>query len=208
MAKLDAWTSLKLRAEFLTHCMSDDVGWFRPSKKREAMLASFEAAGIQDELNVRLRDPKEEMPWIKRDVKFGSLLHWHWTAFNAMYPTDSWRRLSALSQGERVGVDDALVFLEVDPWCFRSGYAKQRIARLIRHVQLTEPERDRLLAALLNGVTVGPRCEFREYCKTARAFETQEFRVKLRQLGARSKHVPRTGTEQRARWMLEKIERS
>jgi hypothetical protein len=208
MAKLDPWTSLRLRAEFLTHCMRDDVGSFRPSKKRGVLLASFAAAGIQDELGLRLRDPKEEMPWMTREVEFGSLLHWHWTAFHAMYPTDFWIRVSALAKGDRVGVEDALVFLEVDPWCFRSGYVKQTIARLIRHVQLTEPQRDRLLAALLNGVTVGPRWEFREYCKTARAFETVGFRVKLRQLGGRSKDVPRTGAEQRARWMLEKIERS
>ena len=207
MANLDPWTALKLRAEFLTHCMADDFGSFRPSRERERLLKSFEASGLVDELGLRLRDPKEEMPWIKRDVEFGSRLHWHWTAWHAMYPPDFWAKVSALAQGDRAGVEAALVFLEADPWCFRSGYTKQLIVRRLRHVRLTDPERDRLLTALLNGVTVGPRWEFREYCKTARAFKTGEFEIRLRQMAGNRKQSPRTATEQRARWMLEKLER-
>jgi hypothetical protein len=217
MTKLDPWTSLKLRAEFLTHCMGEDVGSFRPSRKRDAMLASFEAADIAEELGLQLRDPKDEMPWITGDVEFGSWLHWHWTAMRAVYPSEFWRGVSAMADGEVNGVEPALVFLEADPWCFRSGYAKQTIARLMRKVVLTEPQRDRLLVALLNGVTKGPRWEFREYCKTARAFATPEFRIQLRQLSAGSRGrprprlnslmAPRSGVQERAQWMLEKLDR-
>ena len=119
MAKLDPWTSIELKSR-VSHftCMRDDVGSFRPSKMRDALLATLGETGLRDELGLRLRDPKKEMPWIKTEVEFGSLLHWHWTAFHAMYPAEFWRRVSALSTGDATGVEDALVFLEAGPLVF------------------------------------------------------------------------------------------
>jgi hypothetical protein len=206
MAQLDPWSSVRLRADFLNLCMGDDLEFLRLSARRSAFLSGLETAGLVDELGLRLRSPAEVMPWIK-DPPFGGRLHWHWTAFHAMYPAEFWRKVGAMADGNAGGIEEPLVFLEADPWCFRSGYAKQTIARLIRKVALTEAQRQRLLDALLNGVTKGPRWEFREYCKAARAFSTPEFRIRLRQMSGFTKEPPGTGAEQRARWMLEKVER-
>ncbi|MGE3075763.1 MAG: hypothetical protein AB7N24_18755 [Dehalococcoidia bacterium] len=185
--------------------MREDSAVSQPSRERERLLRRFDSMGVRDELGLRLRDPQEEMPWITKEVAPGSWLHWHWTAFHAMYPGESWHRISALARQDTTGVEDALVFLETDPWCFRSGYAKQTIVRLLRHVPLTDAQRDRLLASLLKPVVAGPRWEFREYCKTARAFSTPEFEGRLRILAGQLQHPAESGEQQRARWMLEKI---
>jgi hypothetical protein len=70
-------------------------------------------------------------------------------------------------------------FLEVDPWCFRSGYAKELIARRLRKVALTDEQRSRLGQVLIRAVDVGDRREFSEYCKLARAHATPALREQL-----------------------------
>lgn len=54
-------------------------------------------------------------------------------AFREMYPASFEDRLELLRDG-RAGGDDlqwALTFLEADPWCFRSGYVKERLLRYL-----------------------------------------------------------------------------
>lgn len=207
MPPLDPRLSLQIRAEFL-RCVTDEMAFERSVNRREEIFSWLDENGWLDQVGLRLRDPKEQMPWIERDVPHGSWLHWHWTAFSAMYPATFWRAVSLLSEGDASGLSTCLDFLEADPWCFRSGYAKQVIIRLVRHVRLGGPSLWRLQDALLIPVFTGPRTEFREYLRTARAFATPEFRVKLGQLSGHRQAPPRTGTEQRTRWMLEAIERT
>ena len=206
MPSLDSHISLQIRAEFL-RCATNEIAFHRSENRRRDIVSWLEASGWLDEVGLRLRDPKEQMPWIVREVEHGSFLHWHWTAFSAMYPTDFWRAVTALAEGQTSGLATCLEFLEADPWCFRSGYAKQLIIRNVRHLRLGGPALSRLQQALLIPVHTGPRIEFREYIRTARAFATPEFQVKLRQLSGDHQLQACTGTEQRARWMLEAIER-
>lgn len=203
---LDPRVSLQIRAEFL-RCVTNENAFERSATRRQEILSWLDENGWLDQVGLRLRDPEEQMPWIERDVARGSWLHWHWTAFTAMYPLDFWRAVSALSEGQASGLATCLDFLEADPWCFRSGYAKQLIVRNVRHLRLGGTSLARLQETLLIPVHAGPRIEFREYIRTARAFATPEFRVRLRQLAGSLSMPPATGTEQRARWMLEAVER-
>jgi hypothetical protein len=50
---------------------------------------------------------------------------------------------AALATGEATAIDRALAFLEDDPYFFRSGYARQRIARKLASSPLDEPQRQR-----------------------------------------------------------------
>jgi hypothetical protein len=71
------------------------------------------------------------------------------------------------------GVDDALTFLEADPWCFRSGYAKERLLRALGSAELTEPQRRRG-AAVVRSYVLGPdRREFRPVGNLARALDAE-----------------------------------
>lgn len=206
MPSLDPRVSIQIRAEFLRYA-TNEIGFARSAARRAQILSWLEENGWLDEVGLRLRDPKEQMPWITTEVERGSFQHWHWTAFSAMYPMDFWRAVTALAEGQTSGLATCLEFLEADPWCFRSGYVKQIIVRNVRHLRLGGPALTRLQSALLIPVHAGPRIEFREYIKTARAFSTPEFRVVLGQLAGTRSLPPANGTEQRARWMMEAIER-
>lgn len=66
------------------------------------------------------------------------------------------------------GVNDALTFLEADPWCFRSGYAKERLLDALGHVEL-DAEQRRRGAGVVRGWVRGPdRREFRRVGRLAR----------------------------------------
>jgi hypothetical protein len=109
-----------------------------------------------------------------------------------------------LRAGDHGAVEAALLFLEADPWCFRSGYVKQNLVRYLRHVVLTEDEKDRLRRVMISAVRSGPRMEFREYCRTARVLDSPTLREWLETLSVAWGHGD--GVHQRARWMLEAIE--
>lgn len=96
-----------------------------------------------------------------------------------MYPEEFWVDVRRLAAGDPDAVENALVFLEADPWCFRSGYAKEVLVRALRRHALSEPQRERLVAVLLAAVDVGERREFPLYCKLARRNATPALRDDL-----------------------------
>ncbi len=104
------------------------------------------------------------------------------------------------------GVEDALAFVEADPWCHRSGYMKQDLVRYLRQVPLDEDQKHRLRAVFVGAIKAGPRWEFREYCRTARALDSPSFRRRL--AGMRDDRLSGSGARKRAGWMLDAIIRT
>ena len=79
------------------------------------------------------------------------------------YPTERlWVRAS-----DRQAIDEAILFLEVDPWYFRSGYLKERLIRGLKAAQLTERDRRRLRNVIWNVAGGRNRREYRDYCSLA-----------------------------------------
>lgn len=205
MPPLDPWVSVAIRAEFFT-LVSSRERFERTEPRRAAILNWLQANRWLDEVGLRLRDPIVEVPW-NRGLPYGSQVHWFWTARNAMYPAELNLAIEQLSKANSAGVELCLVFLEADPWCDSSGYMKELIVRHMRKVKLLYRQQERLLDALLIAVYTGPRIEFREYCKTARAFATPEFYQKLRSLAGNPRDKGMTGVEHRALRMVEAIDR-
>jgi hypothetical protein len=104
------------------------------------------------------------------------------------------------------GIDDALVFLEANPFCFHSGYDKQRIVTHLRHMPLTNDQQHHLRAGLLNAVREGAGVEFRDYCRTAVKVDTDRFRAVLRKLRDETSQDP--AVRGRAGWMLDALIRT
>ena len=77
----------------------------------------------------------------------------------------------ALAGGDGSAVEDAIAYLERDPWEFRSGYAKATLLRRLKHFDLTTTQTARVESILLRYVDVGPRRDFREACVLARCIE-------------------------------------
>ena len=67
--------------------------------------------------------------------------------------------LGAIERGlrahEDTAIDDALVFLEVDPYFFRSGYRKNWIWRGLGHFDLSDVHRERVRSLLVRAVDTG-----------------------------------------------------
>jgi hypothetical protein len=201
MPLVDPWTSVRLRAHALNLVANERV--FRErERERLAFWRTLESLEIETELGLGLRSPAEEMPW--DGAPFGSWRHYFWTSFHAMYPQPWWAQVSRIEDGSLEGIEPALVFLEADPWCFRSGYTKQLLMRLLRRPRLLYAHQMRLRRVCLAAVYAGPRMEFREYCRTARVVDGTEFRLQLSQVSRNADGA----AGQRARWMLDALVRT
>jgi hypothetical protein len=100
------------------------------------------------------------------------------------------------------GVESIIAFLEKDPWTFGSGYAKADMIRLLRKLDLTSKQSERLRKVLLTIVDKRDRREFRHYCRLACKLDSPELRRELtRRLQSMDKGVSR-----RARWMLDYLQ--
>jgi hypothetical protein len=75
------------------------------------------------------------------------------------YPMGS-AGLNAVRLGEPHAVENAVRFLEADPYHFRSGYLKEYLWRWLRHVDLSRPKRRRLAVAALGYLERQPSREF------------------------------------------------
>ena len=85
-----------------------------------------------------------------------------------------------LAAGDPTAVNDAIAYLERDPWEFRSGYVKAQLLRRLKHVELSRVQTDRIESALLHYVDVGLRWDFREACTLARRIATPSLSDALR----------------------------
>jgi hypothetical protein len=123
---------------------------------------------------------------------------WH-EAMTLLYRAEFWEGLERLRHGDRDAIEPAITFLEVDPWVFRSGYAKETILRFLKRADLSADQAARLRAVVLNAVDAGDRREFRGYCRLARRVVDHELRAALLQ----RLRSPDGGRARRALWVLD-----
>jgi hypothetical protein len=95
------------------------------------------------------------------------------------HPTDTlWsnEHREKLKSGDREAIEDTILYLEVDPWYFRSGYVKEWLLDTLRKAPLSEDDKSRLRNVIL-AVTAGKnRREFRRYCFLAKKIINEEFK--------------------------------
>ncbi len=120
-------------------------------------------------------------------------------AWHFMYPFEFLQRIRRLRAPSAEDVDEALTFLEADPWCFRSGYVKEDILRRVQRVPFAKEHEDRLRNVLVHAVDVGNRREFKWYCRLARRLDNPELRKALLERLASTD----PGVRRRAFWMVD-----
>lgn len=130
------------------------------------------AAAVDQVFEAHRRDPRVQFD--------GTFWHTGWL---------EWRRLVPNSDGVRAGdadaVEHAIVFLEADPWCFASGYDKQRVMRALVRVRLQATQIERLDAVLLALITHDRR-EVADAIRLARTHRGPRLKSALRSLLATS----------------------
>lgn len=108
-----------------------------------------------------------------------------------------------LREGNPRLLEHAIVFLELDPYMFGSGYAKKAIIRCIKNLSFSESQSQRLQRVVLQALDKFDRPEFRAYCRLAGALLTPDFDVRIR--GRLQSSDP--GTRRRAQELLDYLKR-
>jgi hypothetical protein len=127
-----------------------------------------------------------------------ALDRWY-AAVDAAYPPSFWDAYDALKRGDPSGAEEALAFLEADPWFFRSGYIKEKLLLRLTRLDLTSKQTARLRDVVLNAVDSRDRREFRRFCRLARRVDSPDLRAALE----RRLSSPDPGVQRRARWVLD-----
>ena len=83
------------------------------------------------------------------------------------FPGGLAKRLQELERQAPEAVEDAICFLEVDPWFHRSGYIKETILHRIKRCPLTAGLCERLMRCILRSVEGGSRRVFASYARVA-----------------------------------------
>jgi hypothetical protein len=76
-----------------------------------------------------------------------------------------------LSDNDQEAIETTICYLEADPWYFRSGYAKEKMIRRLKHCKLTSGQKKRLAHLLINAVQQIKHREYREYARLAKVVD-------------------------------------
>ncbi|HNJ97851.1 MAG TPA: hypothetical protein PLV13_06980 [Ilumatobacteraceae bacterium] len=69
-------------------------------------------------------------------------------ALASLYPPDWPTLMDLLRHGDALDIEPVLAFLEADTRCFRTGYERERLCRLLPRAALTDGQRRQLLAVV------------------------------------------------------------
>jgi len=125
---------------------------------------------------------------------------WH-KAYDSMYPREFFESLREIPKGSAKAIDEAITFLEADPWCFRSGYVKAAIVRRLGSMAIGDDNQRRLRKVIMQVIDAGDRREFRWYARLGRRLDGVELREALIQRLASAE----PGVRRRALWTLEAL---
>ena len=140
----------------------------RSQIERTARVITAQWQNIHNTAAVRWKNPEATKTWVDACMTF----------HRATLPTDYlWldETRTRIKNGDREAIEDALLFLEVDPWYFRSGYLKERLIRSLKQAPLTEQDKERIRQIVISVARGKNRREFRNFCSLASKVSNQEF---------------------------------
>lgn len=101
-----------------------------------------------------------------------------------------------LKRMETAAIDEAIEFLEADPWFKCSGYVKEEIVRRLKQATLTDRQRNRLASVVRRSTTAGTRRLARHLARLAPIVDSLSFRKGVESLAnfsdearQRAKHI-------------------
>lgn len=168
--------------------------------KKELIAQILENAKIINQLHERQRQAWKKHATNPQAFKEASHA-WHSYPSTLAFP-GGFEQLEALRQNDRDAIAYAIIYLEADPYFFRSGYIKAKVAHMLKHVPLTKQQTYQLQQILLASLNKKYRREFREYCRLARVVADELFINELQKLLNQSNAVY---VKQRAQQMLDII---
>ena len=102
--------------------------------------------------------------------------------FERFYLFESPEFIDAIRQGDHDAIAEALLFLEADPYCFRSGYIKKKLCHALKRAPLEKEERFRIRALILKAVCVQRPVSFADFASLASSVYTPGFHLRAANL--------------------------
>jgi len=87
--------------------------------------------------------------------------------------------INNLKKADSDSIEKAIVFLEVNPYFFRSGYIKEEILSILKKINLNNSQKERLQTVVLNIIDNYFCREFHYYCRLAKNISSEVFMKKL-----------------------------
>ncbi|MGJ8677021.1 MAG: hypothetical protein ACSHX0_05860 [Akkermansiaceae bacterium] len=109
---------------------------------------------------IRNQSPKEHKEW----EEAADAWHTHEHPVDRLWCEEF---MADLRESVPYAVEEAIVYLEADPWYHRSGYLKERLIRGLKTAVLKNSDRVRLWNVCWNVAAGKNRREFRNYCSLA-----------------------------------------
>jgi hypothetical protein len=122
-------------------------------------------------------------------------------AMRRLYPPSLEEDVERIRQHDPVAIENAIAFLEADPWAFGTGYTKEKILERLKQVTFSREQAARLRAVILARVDGPQRREFRRYCLLAPRVVDDAF---LEALLARLRSGE-PGRARKALWVLDAL---
>jgi hypothetical protein len=166
-------------------------------------IASFRTAAKKaHEARLRLNEASKARLRDRDPAAYQSLLAAFWAALGTAWPfpdKDGDSYGEKIRRGDDDTIDTAIIFLAADPYFFRSGYLKQVILRRLKQAPLTQQQKARLQALVLDAITEPHRFQFADYARLAAAIASADFLGKVQALSTHEND----GIRQRAMRVLE-----
>ena len=102
--------------------------------------------------------------------------------FALFYLFESPEFLAAVGQGDPDAVGEALLFLESDPYCFRSGYIKKKLCHALKKSPLDREKRARIRNYVLHAVCIQRPVSFKDVAALGAHFYTPGFHTRAENL--------------------------
>ena len=99
--------------------------------------------------------------------------------FDAFYRFESPAFLEQIRQGDRFAVDEAIIFLESDPYCFRSGYIKKKLCSALKKPVLSREDRHRLRDIIIARLCTLRPVSFADFAKLGCRLYTPGFHKRV-----------------------------
>jgi hypothetical protein len=169
---------------------------------RQGSMNLFEANAAQleklrervDEMfRERSKSPEHTAAWQEAALAF------HTEYDKLAFPGGLSREFELLRAGDVTAIEMAILFLEANPWFFRSGYYKVDILKLLRKHPLSDEQCARMRKVILERVRGRPVREMRGYARFAPKVSTPQFEAEMANIAENAnRHAAR-----HAQWVID-----
>lgn len=121
--------------------------------------------------------------------------------FALFYLFESPEFLAAVRRGDQDAVGEALLFLESDPYCFRSGYIKKKLCHALKKSPLDREKRARIRNYVLHAVCIQRPVSFKDVAALGAHFYTPGFHARAEKLNI----IPFKYIIARKKYLLKKL---